>query len=45
MSKLPQPWRVTGTRTIIKDKWIDLRADDCVRADGLERSLVCAALA
>ncbi|MCC2105784.1 MAG: NUDIX hydrolase [Hyphomicrobiales bacterium] len=36
MSNLPQPWRVTASRTIIKDKWIDLRADDCLRADGLE---------
>ena len=36
MTKLPQPWRVTATRTLVKDKWIDLRADDCVRSDGLE---------
>ncbi|MFT4098351.1 MAG: NUDIX hydrolase [Rhodoblastus sp.] len=36
MSKLPQNWRVTATRTIVKDNWIDLRADDCLRADGLE---------
>lgn len=33
---LPQPWRTTATRTLVKDKWIDLRADDCLRADGLE---------
>ncbi|MCB1540525.1 MAG: NUDIX hydrolase [Rhodoblastus sp.] len=36
MTKLPQPWRVTASRTLVKDTWIDLRADDCVRADGLE---------
>ena len=36
MSKLPEPWRVTASRTLVKDRWIDLRADDCVRADGLE---------
>lgn len=36
MTKLPHPWRVTATRTLVKDKWIDLRADDCLRADGLE---------
>lgn len=36
MSRKPQPWRVTATRNLVKDRWIDLRADDCVRADGLE---------
>ncbi len=36
MTKLPRPWRVTASRTLVKDKWIDLRADDCVRSDGLE---------
>ena len=36
MSKLPKPWRVTHTRLLVRDKWIHLRADDCVRADGLE---------
>ncbi|MDE2364847.1 MAG: NUDIX hydrolase [Hyphomicrobiales bacterium] len=36
MTKLPAPWRVARTRTLVRDKWIDLRADDCVRADGLE---------
>ena len=40
MSKLPQalpkPWRTTATRKIVKDRWIDLRADDCLRSDGLE---------
>ncbi len=36
MTKLPSPWRVTHTRLLVRDKWIHLRADDCVRADGLE---------
>ena len=36
MSKLPKPWRVTHTRLLVRDKWIHLRADDCLRADGLE---------
>lgn len=36
MSKLPTPWRVTASRTVVKDRWINLRADDCLRADGLE---------
>ncbi len=36
MTRAPLPWRVTATRTLVKDEWIDLRADDCVRSDGLE---------
>lgn len=36
MSPLPKPWRVTHTRLLVRDRWIHLRADDCVRADGLE---------
>lgn len=36
MGERPRPWRVTASRTILKDRWIDLRADDCARADGLE---------
>ena len=36
MTKLPQPWRITASRTLVKDRWIDLRADDCLRSDGLE---------
>jgi 8-oxo-dGTP pyrophosphatase MutT (NUDIX family) len=27
-------WRVTASRQILKDRWIDLRADDCVTASG-----------
>jgi 8-oxo-dGDP phosphatase len=33
---LPPPWRVMKTRKILRDRWIDLRADDCMRADGVE---------
>ena len=36
MKKLPAPWRVTASRTLVRDRWIDLRADDCLREDGLE---------
>ncbi|MFO1118433.1 MAG: NUDIX hydrolase [Beijerinckiaceae bacterium] len=36
MKKLPAPWRVTASRTLVKDRWIDLRADDCLRDDGLK---------
>lgn len=27
-------WRVTATRTVVKDRWIDLRADSCVTPNG-----------
>lgn len=36
MTKLPAHWRVAASRSIVSDRWIDLRADDCVREDGLE---------
>jgi len=29
-----KPWTVTASRTVIRDRWIGLRADDCVTADG-----------
>ena len=29
-----QPWSVTATRTVISDRWITLRADDCVTGSG-----------
>lgn len=31
-------WRVEGSRTVLKDRWIDLVADDCVREDGVRIS-------
>ncbi|WP_353114742.1 NUDIX hydrolase [Microbacterium sp.] len=30
----PQPWRVERSREVISDRWIRLRADDCVDALG-----------
>lgn len=30
----PTPWQVLSSRTIIADRWIDLRADDCQDARG-----------
>ena len=30
-----EPWTVIGSTTIIKDRWIDLRADACVTAAGV----------
>ncbi|GAA2889077.1 NUDIX hydrolase [Microbacterium esteraromaticum] len=30
----PEPWRVVTTRTIVADRWITLRADDCEDARG-----------
>jgi len=31
-----QPWTVTRSRYIHRDRWISLRADDCVTAEGVE---------
>ena len=28
-------WRVTGSRYVHKDRWIAVRADDCVTEDGV----------
>jgi 8-oxo-dGDP phosphatase len=28
------PWEVTKTRTVLKDRWIDVRADTCVTSAG-----------
>jgi 8-oxo-dGTP pyrophosphatase MutT (NUDIX family) len=30
----PGPWRVAASRRVLKDRWIDLRADACVDARG-----------
>lgn len=30
------PWRVTTTRIVRQDRWINLRADTCVTAEGVE---------
>jgi 8-oxo-dGTP pyrophosphatase MutT (NUDIX family) len=35
---MEQKWRVTGSRTLLKDRWIDLRADTCITPDGAEIS-------
>lgn len=32
----PKPWTVKTSRDVIRDRWIGLRADDCVTADGVE---------
>jgi 8-oxo-dGTP pyrophosphatase MutT (NUDIX family) len=31
-------WRTLNSREVLRDRWISLRADDCVTADGLEIS-------
>ncbi len=36
MSAEPSVWRTRASRLVHADKWIRLRADDCVRADGVE---------
>ena len=33
-----KPWICNGSRTIIKDRWIDLHADDCALPDGTKIS-------
>src|SRR5258708_40082195 len=40
MKKSPQigPWTVNRSSTIIKDSWIDLRADDCTTPAGVSIS-------
>lgn len=35
---MEQKWRVTRSATVLKDRWIDVRADDCVNAAGVEIS-------
>jgi 8-oxo-dGTP pyrophosphatase MutT (NUDIX family) len=37
MTKPPTipPWTVNSSTTVIKDRWIDLRADDCTTATGV----------
>ena len=32
----PTPWTVTGSRIVHRDRWITLRADDCVSDEGVE---------
>ena len=29
-----RPWILNGSKTIVKDRWIDLHADDCALPDG-----------
>lgn len=31
-----KPWIVTASRDVIRDRWIGLRADDCMTAEGTE---------
>jgi 8-oxo-dGTP pyrophosphatase MutT (NUDIX family) len=33
-----EPWTVNGSSTIIRDRWIDLRADDCTTPAGIKIS-------
>ena len=34
VGQMVKPWTVTASRLIHRDRWIDLRADTCVTADG-----------
>lgn len=38
MSKKLSPWTVRSSKYILKDKWVNVRADDCVTVDGHEVS-------
>ncbi len=31
-----QKWRVARSKSVVKDRWIDLRADDCVTPSGID---------
>lgn len=33
---MTEAWRVLETRTVVKDRWVDLRADRCVTPAGVE---------
>ena len=33
-----KPWICNGSRTIVKDRWINLHADDCALPDGTKIS-------
>ena len=35
---MTQAWRILSSRTIVKDRWVDLRADRCVTPSGAEIS-------
>ena len=35
-SSILQPWTVTGSRHVLRDCWISVRADSCVTAEGVE---------
>ncbi|GAT73435.1 NUDIX hydrolase [Microbacterium hydrocarbonoxydans] len=34
MTAAPAPWTVVGSETVVADRWIRVRADDCRDADG-----------
>ena len=39
-----KPWICNGSRTIVKDRWIDLHADDCALPDGTKISCASTAM-
>ena len=38
MTSRLQPWTVRSSRRVLHDRWISVRADDCVTAEGAEVS-------
>ncbi|MGO9486183.1 MAG: NUDIX hydrolase [Rhodomicrobium sp.] len=38
MSSRVQPWKIRSSKRVLCDRWISVRADDCVTAEGVEVS-------
>jgi hypothetical protein len=36
--KIIKPWKVLRSRYVLSDRWIKVRADDCVTSDGTKVS-------
>jgi 8-oxo-dGTP pyrophosphatase MutT (NUDIX family) len=37
-NRVDQKWHVSGSRTLLRDRWIDVRADDCITSAGAKIS-------
>ena len=35
---MDQKWHVIGSQTLLRDRWIDVRADDCITSVGVKIS-------
>jgi 8-oxo-dGDP phosphatase len=36
MTSRLQPWKITSSRLLLKDKWLTVRLDECVTSEGVE---------